>query len=184
VATTAEEAKKKVLGEACFGDHSMLVYRDLDALREMYCAYCRAHLEPESEIVLIATQYETPDRVRQNLTDYGIDVEKCEKGGSLVIVDAVKGYQHGDMEGVLKLAKSLARRAEKEGKEGVCVFGDAGSFFMFDKLAELLHYELSLPQKFGVKIKGFCSYHAADFDRLAPGQKQAVESNHCRKIVA
>lgn len=181
---TVEEAKKQVLGDAHFGDHSMLVYRDLDALREMYCAYCKAHLEPGPEIVLIATQYETPDRVRQNLMAYGIDAEKCEKGGSLVIVDAVKGYQHGDMEGVLKLARSLASRAEKEGKQGVCVFGDAGSFFMFDRLAELLHYEFSLPQRFNFKIKAFCSYHSADFDRLAPGQKQTVEGNHCRKIVA
>jgi hypothetical protein len=184
MATSAEEAKKQVLGDAHFGDHSMLVYRDLDALREMYCAYCKAHLEPASEIVLIATQYETPDRVRQNLMDYGIDAEKYGRDGSLVIVDSVKGYQQGDMNGVLKLAKSLARRAEKEGKRGMCVFGDPGSFFMFDRLAELLHYELSLPQSFDVKIKGFCSYHAADFDRLTPDQKQAVEGNHCRKIVA
>ena len=184
MATAAEEAKRQVLGEACFGDHSMLVYRDLDAMRKMYCAYCKAHLEPGSEIVLIATQYETPDRVRQNLVGYGIDAEKYQQAGSLVIVDAVNGYQHGDTDGVIKLAKSLASRAEKEGKQGMCVFGDPGSFFMFDRLAELLHYELSLPQRFDLKIKGFCSYHAADFDRLTPDQKQAVEGNHCRKIVA
>lgn len=134
--------------------------------------------------MLIATQYETPDRVRQNLVDYGIDAEKYEKDGSLVIVDAVKGYQRGDVNGVLKLAKSLAGRAEKEGKQGVCVFGDPGSFFMFDKLAELLQYELSMPHRFDVKIKAFCSYHAADFDRLTPGQKQAIEGDYYRKIVA
>ena len=55
---------------------------------------------------------------------------------------------------------------------------------MFDKMAELLQYELSLPQRFDIRIKGFCSFHAADFDRLAQGKKHAVEGNHYRKIVA
>src|SRR5687767_1153120 len=120
----------EALGETDFGDHDMFVYQDLNALREMYCSYCKACLASGSEIVLIATQYETPGRVKQNLIDSGIDAERYEKDGSLVIVDALKGYQHGDVNGVLKLAKSLASRAERECKQGVCAFGDPGSFFM------------------------------------------------------
>ncbi len=91
----------------------------------MYCMYAKIHLQPKyNEIMLIVTNYETPDKVKQNLSGFGIDTEAHEKDGPLVIIDAVKGYQIGDINGVLKLAKSLVARAQKEGKQGVCTIGD------------------------------------------------------------
>lgn len=180
--TISEGAKRRVLDESAFGEHNMLVYRDLDALRELYCAYCHARLP--SEIVLIVTHYETPGRVRQNLQDCGVDVEKYERDGSLTVVDSVRGYQFGDTSGVLKLARSLAQRAEKEGRQGVCAFGDLGSFLMFDRPAELVQYEVSIPHRLDLKLKTFCSYHSADYGRLEPGQRQVIKESHNRRIIA
>ncbi len=34
---------------------------------------------------------------------------------------------------------------------------------MFDRLVELLQYELSIPPRPGIKLKAFCSYHAQDY---------------------
>jgi hypothetical protein len=178
-----EETKRRVLDESAFGEHNMLVYRDLDALREMYCAYCQARLPSGTEIVLIVTHYETPEKVKQNLHDCGVDVERYERDGSLVVVDSVKGYQFGDINGVLKLARSLVLRAEKEGREGVCAFGDLGSFLMFDRQAELVQYELSIPRSLDFRIKTFCSYHSADYARLDPGHRQVIKDSHNRRII-
>jgi hypothetical protein len=179
-----EKSRNEVLNASDFSEHNMLVYPDLDTFREMYCMYAKMHLQPRyNEIVLIVSQYETPDKIRNSMKDFGIDVEKHEKLGSLMIIDAVKGYHSGnDHSGVLNLAKSLVVRAEKEGKTGVCVFGDVGSFFMFDQITELLQYELSIPPKPPIKLKAFCSYHADDFARLTPVQKQTLEGQHFRKI--
>ena len=182
--TISDKSKKEVLTESGFGEHNMLVYPDLDTFKEMYCMYAKIHLQPKyNEILLIVTNYETPEKIKQNLKDFDVDAEKHEKEGTLVIVDSVKGYQNGDVNGVLKLAKSLATRAEKEGKQGVCVFGDMGSFFMFERLTELLQYELSIPPRPGIKLKAFCSYHAGDYSKMTPEQKKTIENNHYRRIL-
>jgi DcmR-like sensory protein len=142
--TLADRAKKEVLVESGFDEHNILVYSDLETFREMYCMYAKIHLQSKyNEILIIVTQYETPDKVRQNLMEFDIGAKLHEKNASLLIVDSVKGYQSRDTNGILKLAESFADRAEKEGGQGVCAFDNMGSFFMFDRLVELLQYELS-----------------------------------------
>jgi hypothetical protein len=168
-----------------FHEHNMLVYPDLDTFTETYCMYARIHLQSKyNEIVLIVTQYQTIDKVRQNLQDYGVDVDRYEGEGSLVIIDGVEGYQSDNNHaGVFKLAQSLVQRAEKEGKSGLCVFGDMGSFFMYDKIIELLQYELSIPQKPPIKLKAFCSYHAGDYGKLTEEQKETLVKSHYRRLM-
>lgn len=183
--TSLSEETKGMLEASGFHEHNVLVYPDLDAFRETYCMYARQHLQPKyNEIVLIASQYEPLDRVRDNLRNYGVDVEKHEREGSLVIIDAVKGYQSDkDHLGTINLSKSLVTRAEREGKAGVCSFGDMGSFFMYDRTSEMLQYEHSVTPKPKVKVKAFCAYHAGDYANLTEEQKRAVAASHFRKLL-
>jgi hypothetical protein len=173
------------INESGFHEHNMLVYPDLDTFTETYCMYAKIHLQPKhNEIVLIVTQYQTIEKVRHNLQQFGIDVDKHEKDGSVIIIDSVKGYQSDrDHKGVFMLAQSLVRRAEKEGKGGVCVFGDIGSFFMYDRIVELLQYEVSIPKKPPIKLKAFCSYHTADYRRLTEEQRETLAKNHYRRLL-
>jgi hypothetical protein len=147
--------------------------------------YARLHLQPEyNEIVLIASQYETPDTVRSNLSDYGVDVDRYEKDGSLIIIDSVKGYQSDkDHSGVINLCKLLVAKTEKDGKIGVCAFGDIGSFFMYDRIVDIPKYELSIPPKPAIKLKTFCSYHAGDYANLSEDQKKTIAANHFRRVI-
>ena len=138
-------AKKKSLIEP--GSHTLLVYNDLNAFREIYTQYSRALL-PQNEIVVIGTQYEPINNVKNTLRFAGGDVERYLNEGTLFIVDAQQGYQDADTKGMWKFALSLLSRAKKEGRQGVTWFGDAGSFFGFEKIEELMQYELSLPQKY------------------------------------
>lgn len=180
-----DQGIRKGIGQSDFHEHNMLVYPDVNAFQEVYCEYAKKHLEPpHDEIVLIVTYYQNIGTVRRNLLAAGVDLDRYEKEeGSLVILDSVQAYHaNSDHTGVLNLAKSLAEKAEMEGKSGVCVFGDIGSFFLFDRVAELLQYELSIPKKLPIRLKAFCSYHAGEYNRLSSEEKKVLADNHFRHI--
>jgi hypothetical protein len=166
------------LNKAEYGTHSILVYPNMEMLRETYSRYVKSQLEDNNEIVLILPYYETANRVRKTLSggyisvleenngndadandtnnsNSIIDVGKHEKEGSLIIMDSVKGYFGSDNNynntDLTEFVKQLVKKAESTGKNGVSVFADLGSFYHYhhSKIADkLVEYELSLPSKF------------------------------------
>jgi hypothetical protein len=162
--------------------HSLLVYDDLKTFREIYSQSSRALLA-QNEIVVIGTQYETISDVKNALRLSGVDVERYLNQGTLFIVDAQHGYQDAGSHGIWKLAMTLVSRAKKEGRQGVTCFGDAGSFFSFEKTEELMQYELSLPQKYEDSVRTVCSYHLKDFETLTEAQQQTLFDHHFKSIV-
>jgi hypothetical protein len=124
-----------------------------------------------------------------------IDMVKYEKEGSLIIMDSVKGYfgsdnNHDDNNNNIDLmgfVKQLVKKAESSCKNGVSVIADLGSFYHYyhSKTADkLIEYELSLPSKYdGMKLKGFCVYHKADFKRLTEEQKQKLMDHHGKALM-
>jgi hypothetical protein len=104
--------------------------------------------------------------------------DKYPNEGTLFIVDAQHGYQDADTHGMWKFAMSLLLRAKREGRQGITWFGDASSFFSFEKIEELMQYELSLPQKYEDTIKTVCSYHLKDSEKLTETQQQTLFDHH------
>lgn len=173
-------AEKKLIEP---GGHNLLVYDKSQAFREIYTEYTRTFL-PQNEIIVIGTQYETINQVKNTLRLAGIDVERyLNQGRTLFILDAQQGYQDLDIHGMWKLAMSLISRAKKEGRLGVTWYGDLGSFFSFEKIEELMQYELSLPQKYKDSIKIVCSYHLRDFEKLTEAQQHTLFDHHSKSIV-
>src|ERR671913_498970 len=165
------------------GSHTLLVYNNLEAFCEIYTKYSRAVLS-HNEIVVIGTQYETISDVKNNLRLSDVDVERYLNEGTLFIIDAQHGYQGADNHGMWKFAMSLLSSAKKEGRQGVTWFGDAGSFFSFEKIEELMQYELSLAQKYDEDaIKTVCSYHLKDFEKLNEIQKQTLFDHHFKSML-
>ena len=165
------------------GSHNLLIYNDLKTFREIYSQYSRALL-PQNEIVVIGTQYEAINDVRNTLRLAGVDIERYLNQGTLFIVDAQHGYQDADSHGMWKLAMSLFTRVKKEGRQGITWFGDAGSFFSFEKIEELMQYELSLAQKYDEDaIKTVCSYHLKDFEKLNEIEKQTLFDHHFKSML-
>jgi hypothetical protein len=197
-----------------YGAHSIIVYPNIQTLRETYSKYVKRQLKDNNEIVVILPYYETTDKVRKTLTDgfvtiadgndaaaavndtksnNVIDVGKYEKEGSLMIIDSVKGYfgSDSDYEGedrLMSFFKQLVKNAESLGKNGVSVIADLGSFYHHQSInatEKLFEHELSLPSKYeGMKFKGFCVYHKADFDkRFTEEQKQKLLDHHSKALM-
>jgi hypothetical protein len=165
------------------GSHSLLVYNDLKVFREIYTQYSRALL-PQNEIVVIGTQYETINDVKNTLQFAGLDVERYLNEETLFILDAQQGYQRQDSKGLWKLGMSLLSRVKKERRRGLTGFADLGSFFSFEKIEELMDYELWLPQKNEEdRMKIVCCYHLANFKKLSETQKQTLFDHHSKSIV-
>jgi MEDS: MEthanogen/methylotroph, DcmR Sensory domain len=178
----ADTIVKKKLIEP--GSHNLLIYDDLRTFREIYSEYSKALL-PENEIIVIGTQYDVVENVKNTLLRVGVDdVERHLNQGTLFIVDAQKGYQVAGSRGMWRLAMSLLSRVKKEGRQGVSLFGDPGSFFSFEKIEELMQYELWNPQKYEhMMMKSICSYHLKDFEKLTEAQKQTLLDHHFKSIL-
>jgi MEDS: MEthanogen/methylotroph, DcmR Sensory domain len=178
----ADTIVKKKLIEP--GSHNLLIYDDLRTFREIYSEYSKALL-PENEIIVIGTQYDVVENVKNTLLRVGVDdVERHLNQGTLFIVDAQKGYQVAGSRGMWRLAMSLLSRVKKEGRQGVSWFGDPGSFFSFEKIEELMQYELWNPQKYEhMMMKSICSYHSKDFEKLTEAQKQTLLDHHFKSIL-
>jgi len=167
------------------GGHVVLIYPNLETLREIYSHYCRTALE-NNELVLLLTYYETADSVRHTLTMVGIDVKRYEKERALMIIEDITKTYFGSGQDFLFFLNILNKQQEKRGKNGISVIADMGIFYHFnnnDKDA-LFRFERSLPAKFDIRLKRFCYYHVRDFDRLEEKEKQDLLEQHYLQVIA
>lgn len=159
-----------------FQEHNLLIYSDLPSFRKIY-SQCTKQALDNNEIVFLATTYDSFDRIEDTLKSKRISVDNEKKDGNLIIVDAVRAYQVATY-GALKLGKSLAMRATREGKAGVFNISDMGSFFLSERIDKLVGYEQSLPKKMDFKFKAICSYHKGNFGTLGDEQQRALLLGH------
>jgi hypothetical protein len=171
------------INQAEYGAHYMIIYPDLDTLRDLYSNYAHKQIKENNEIVLINPFYETIDSVRQILSErynHGPDdIARHEKEGSLMIADALEEYL-GDQP-LIYVKKGLANYAEM-GKRGVSVVADLGAYSHRSKHHDLVNYELSLPTKYDAQMKGFCLYHQKDFDKFSKEQQQKLIEHHGKAL--
>jgi hypothetical protein len=104
---------------------------------------------------------------------------KYEKEESLVIADSLKEYL-GDQP-LVYIKKGLTNCAKMR-KKGLSVLADLGAYTHKSKHKELVEYELSLPTKYEVQMKGFCLYHQKDFDNLSDEQQQKLVRHHGKAL--
>ena len=172
------------LRQADYGTHYIIVYPDIMTLREIYSNYIKYQIEDKNEIVLVLSYYETVNNLRNYLSptdEISSDLERYEREGSLVIIDSVKGFFDFDH---LSYVKNLLKQAESLGKSGISVIADAGAFYHYSKVEELVKQELSMPSKFDINLKRFCVFHKQDFDKLTEVKKQKLLEHHEKDLIA
>src|SRR6188472_3861243 len=142
--------------ESKFGNHNIILYSDITTLPHIYSNYSKRSLELLNEIVLILPHYQSIVDVLNNLTDNGIDIEKCKKEGSILVVESKNGYYSltNEFVGVMIMTKMLLRRANKLDKAGVTVISDMGLFFHLKRIEDLIKYETELSSSiYDMKVK-------------------------------
>jgi KaiC/GvpD/RAD55 family RecA-like ATPase len=175
------------LNIAEYGDHNMLIYPELHTFRRIYGQFTRAQLD-DNGVVLLFPYYKTTDSVRQVLSQFGIDVRKCEQNRSLVIVDSVKAYFHSDID-IKSLIKMIAEDAKRTGKKGVSIIDDMGSFFLYEKQVQMIEYEIELQldekknDANSIMVKEICVYHKDNFNTLEKKEQQALLEHHHTNLV-
>ena len=166
-----------------YGEHNLLIYSDLNELREIYSRYFNSRLKTDEEIVIFLTTYETVNAVKRTLIDHDINTSRFEKDGSLIILDSVKVHLGSDSD-TLSTVENYAKRAENRGKNGCSMIVDMGSFNLMGKEDDLLKYETSLSLRIDpIKCKVFCAYHQANFDRLSDTEKRSLFERHLRNLI-
>ena len=169
------------LNQAEYSAHYMIIYPDCNTLRGLYSNYVRKQIEESNEIILINPFYETTDSVIQILSEYNhdMDISKYEREELLIIADALEEYL-GEQP-LVYVKKGLANYA-KMGKKGLSILADLGAYSHKSKYKELVDYELSLPTKYNVPMKGFCLYNQKDFDKFSDEQRQKLIEHHGKAI--
>jgi hypothetical protein len=141
------------LDEIDYGEHIILIYPNLDSLREIYSHYCRTAFE-NNELVLLLTYYETADSVRHTLTEVGVEVKRYEKERALMIIEDITKTYFGSGQDFLFFLNILNKQQEKHGKNGISVIADMGIFYHFQNNKDsLVRFERSLPSRFDTKLK-------------------------------
>jgi hypothetical protein len=176
------EEASNTISESDYGTHALVVYEDLEKLREFYSYYVKKRVEERNELIQLASFYETEDSVRKSLSEgnISIDIEKWEnKEKALIIIDSLKKYFGSDsLESEYNSNKKLVDYAKRLGKSGVSILGDTGAFPFKYRIKDLVSYELSLPSKYDMDLKRLCLFHKNDFNRLSKDQKQKLVNHH------
>lgn len=176
------ENASDTISESDYGTHTLIVYQNLETLREFYSYYVKKRIVEKNEFIQITPFYETEDSVRRSLSEgeISIDIEKWEKEEkSLIIIDSLKKYSDNDSpESDNNFKKNLVESAKTMGKAGVSILTDIGAFPYKYHEEELLNYELALPLKYDIDLKRVCLYHQTDFDKLSDDQKQKLVDHH------
>ena len=58
----------------------------------------------------------------------------------------------------------------------------SGAYRHKSKYDDLVDYELSLPSKYDIDMKGFCLYHQKDFDKFSDKQKEKLIEHHGKAL--
>ena len=68
------------ISESDYGIHTLVVYEDLEILREFYSQYVKKGIEERNEVIQLAPFYETEDSVRKILSE-GHHIHRYRKMG-------------------------------------------------------------------------------------------------------
>ena len=172
----------KTISESDYGIHCLLIYSNLTILREFYSHYIPEQIKDKEEIIQIMPFYETENSVRDSLSKRNkkIEIDKIEKEEkTLLIADSLGKYiGQTNVESVWQASKDLVTYANELRKNGVSILGDMGSFIFEKRIRDLVDYELNLPTRFEMNLKGVCMYHQTDFDSLPEDMRQTIIDHH------
>ena len=165
--------------------HDLILYKNIDVLKDWCLQSCREALLESNEIVLILSEYDSIKYALNDLTNNNT-LGKMKNDGSLVIVDSKKGFYSmlDRFVGIVIMVKMLLTRSETRRKNGVTVISDTGIFFHLNRIDDLIKHEDMISSTVSyLKVKVNCIYNSNDYEGLSDGQRQILQSSH-NKIIS
>ena len=161
------------------GYHYMMIYDEIDLLREVYTGLAKIILE-NNGVLLIFTYFETPAKVLFFLKEAGIDVEYHEKGENLFVIDSVAQFFNSSAEDVMRFIELLNKKTLRQGKNGVTAIIDMDALFHFSLQEEFERFESQAgPEGNDSKFRCLlCAYHKHRFDVLPENVKTSLRNRH------
>ena len=165
----------ELLSEADYGEHSILVYPDLDTFREVYTHEIKARLQ-NNDVVAVLPHYETLSSIKINLSELDIDITALQNEKRLLIIDSAQVFFTNI--GFSAFASGLEDLAKRNNRKGTFIFAEMGPFFHRNQIQELLNWENSIPTKNEMNCSLVCCYHEKDLQRLSEDQKKMLCNHH------
>ena len=182
VANADPAAVLQYIKNCSYGEHNLILYPCLGQFEEFYIESCKDSILEKNEIFIVISQYQHVSVVRKKINQAGIDTERYENDGRLVIVDSEIAYQraplHNSLYNISSLITASVRQAEAIYGKGITLLTDLGTFILNNRIADLVLYEVSLPRVLDFNIKAFCCYHKDDFNILREEQRKMIFAHH------
>lgn len=87
---------------------------------------------------------------------------------------------------IVTLISSLIQSIQDSGMKGLCVIADMGSFYLLNRIDDLVDYECSYAPKFDkrINVKAFCSHHGQEIKKaLTVEQQTRIFDHHNRNLL-
>ena len=87
---------------------------------------------------------------------------------------------------IVTIISSLIQSIHDSGMKGLCVIADMGSFYLLNRIEELVEYECSYAPKFDkrINVKAFCCHHRQEFKKaLTVEQQSRIFGHHNRNLL-
>jgi hypothetical protein len=169
------------------GYHSLIVYPNIETIREIYAEYIHHMIDEKNVAILFLPYYDTTDKVRQQLMTKGLDAKKYERNNSLVLIDFTKVVDNPYLG--LPVAFGLKEFINKiqnynKNKE-IVVIADMSLYNHTKNINDVLKYEsLSDDGYCNQNWRQLCLYHKVDFHLMfTDEQKQKIFDYHKDKVI-
>ena len=141
-------------------DHAIMIYKNPKDRYDVLFTYLKAGLD-NGEAVAYVTSQESPEKIKQAMHDFGIDVERYERNGALRVIDYRDWYIiDGKFEAskTVEFWRKLFNESKVKGFKGLRVTGETACFFEHDLVNELVEYERGLGRTLEIPMTAICAY--------------------------
>ena len=143
-------------------DHVILFYDSLKSKHNTLFAYFEDGLNRGEAAIYVCSE-ESPDEIRNAMTNYGLDVNEYEKRGALQIFDYKDIYiKDGEfkIDDLTATWNKLYDDALSRGFKGLRVTGETSCFFKHNLVQDLIEYEKALHSVIDIPMTAICAYNA------------------------
>jgi MEDS: MEthanogen/methylotroph, DcmR Sensory domain len=151
------------LRELTPGTHAVLIYDSPENKHEVAFNHLRYGVE-DAELAYVCSE-EKPTEIRQEMKDFGMDVDALERKKQLNVATYESVYfnrGHVYIPSIIAHFSKSASKAARQGLKGLRAVGEMSCFIRHNKIDEMMDYEQALQRRFSFPAMGLCAYNVLE----------------------